>query len=202
MISKKELLIKTKISYGQLYRWKRLGLIPEQWFVKTSVATGQETYFDEDLIIPRINKILELKDQYSIDEIKDFLNPKPSLIKFTKEKLKQLKCIDSKIINKFVDKDFDLTFDEVVILFALTKARKDIEKLFYTIRFDLKLSDFKNYDFLNAKMALISKKREGFIVFFNDSLIISDQSYDVIIYNLKDIEQELLDYIKKLSYKN
>ena len=44
-ISKKDLLKTTGISYGQLYRWKREGLIPEEWFVKRSSPTGQETYF-------------------------------------------------------------------------------------------------------------------------------------------------------------
>ncbi|MBP3266626.1 MAG: DUF4004 family protein, partial [Clostridiales bacterium] len=33
LISKQELLKVTHISYGTLYRWKRLGLIPESWFI-------------------------------------------------------------------------------------------------------------------------------------------------------------------------
>lgn len=202
MISKKDLLIKTNISYGQLYRWKRLGLIPEEWFVKTSVSTGQETYFDEDLIIPRIEKILSLKDEHSIDEIKLLLNPKPNQIVFSLEKLKTLNCLDNKIIKKLVDKDTDLSVNEVVILYALTKARKDIDKLFYNIKFDLTLSEFKNYDFFNAKMALVSEKREGYIVFYNDSLIISNKDLEVITYNLHDIEREVLEIIKIASYKN
>lgn len=45
LISKKELLPLTNISYGQLYRWKRKNLIPEDWFIKKSVSTGQETFF-------------------------------------------------------------------------------------------------------------------------------------------------------------
>lgn len=72
MISKKDLLIKTNISYGQLYRWKREGLIPEEWFVKTSTQTGQETFFDEDLIIPRINKILDLRMNFRLMILKIF----------------------------------------------------------------------------------------------------------------------------------
>lgn len=202
MISKKDLLIKTKISYGQLYRWKREGLIPEEWFVKTSVSTGQETFFDEDLIIPRINKILDLKDEYSIDEIKKLLNPKPSQIVFSKDKLNELNCLDARIVKRLVDKNTDLSIDEVVILYALSKARDEVDKLFYNIKFDLTLSEFKNYDFVNAKMALISQKREGYIVFFNDSLIISDKDLDVTIYNLKDIELELLEIVRKSNYKN
>ena len=202
MISKKDLLIQTNISYGQLYRWKREGLIPEEWFVKTSTQTGQETFFDEDLIIPRINKILDLKDEFSIDDIKNILNPKPSDIVFSIQKLKELNCFDEKIIKKLVDKTTDLNVNETVILYALSKARQDIDKYFYKIKFDLTLSDFKNFDFANAKMALVSKKREGYIIFYNDSLITSDNELEIKFYNLKDLEQELLEIIKKASYKN
>lgn len=47
LISKKELLERTSISYGQLYRWKRKNLIPEEWFIRKSTFTGQETFFSE-----------------------------------------------------------------------------------------------------------------------------------------------------------
>ena len=49
-ISKKELLELSKISYGQLYRWKRKNLIPEEWFIKKSTFTGQETFFPKEKI--------------------------------------------------------------------------------------------------------------------------------------------------------
>ena len=44
LISKKELLETFGISYGALYRWKRMGLIPEAWFLRRSTSTGQETF--------------------------------------------------------------------------------------------------------------------------------------------------------------
>ena len=69
LISKKELLEKYGISYGALYRWKRMGLIPEDWFVKKSAVTGQETFFERELICPRIEKILGLKDSLSLEEM-------------------------------------------------------------------------------------------------------------------------------------
>jgi predicted site-specific integrase-resolvase len=47
LISKKELLERYGISYGALYRWKRKGLIPDEWFIKKSTVTGQETFFPE-----------------------------------------------------------------------------------------------------------------------------------------------------------
>ena len=54
LISKKELLNKYGISYGALYRWKRMGLIPEDWFLRRSTSTGQETFFYRQQICPRM----------------------------------------------------------------------------------------------------------------------------------------------------
>lgn len=69
LITKRELLEKYGISYGALYRWKRMGLIPEEWFIKRAVSTGQETYFDRATITERIDTIIELKDSMSLEEI-------------------------------------------------------------------------------------------------------------------------------------
>lgn len=74
LISKKELLEMTGISYGQLYRWKRERLIPEEWFIKRSAFTGQETVFPRDLILPRIKAILDNKDRYSLGELSRMLS--------------------------------------------------------------------------------------------------------------------------------
>ncbi|MCL2806910.1 MAG: YhbD family protein [Coriobacteriia bacterium] len=76
-ISKKELLQETGISYGQLYRWKREGLIPEEWFEKRSAFTGQETFFPRRLICERIEIIQSKKDELSLSDIKDLLDSLP-----------------------------------------------------------------------------------------------------------------------------
>ena len=69
-ISKKDLLAETGISYGQLYRWKRDGLIPEEWFIKRSSYTGQETFFPRERALERVAKILEMKDAQSLEDIR------------------------------------------------------------------------------------------------------------------------------------
>lgn len=69
LISKKELLDKYKISYGALYRWKRKGLIPEEWFIKQTTVTGQETFFPRKLICERVELIKNQKDDLSLDEL-------------------------------------------------------------------------------------------------------------------------------------
>ena len=69
MISKKDLLEKYGISYGALYRWKRMGLIPDEWFVKTASPTGQQTFFPKRLICERVEQILDMKDDVSLSEL-------------------------------------------------------------------------------------------------------------------------------------
>ncbi|WP_040212923.1 DUF4004 family protein [Clostridium polynesiense] len=87
LISKKDLLIETGISYGQLYRWKRKDIIPEDWFIKKSAYTGQETYFPKEKILERIQKIKELKDDLSLDELAEQFSLKPAEINMSKEEI-------------------------------------------------------------------------------------------------------------------
>ena len=74
LISKKELLERYSISYGALYRWKRKGLIPEDWFIKKATVTGQETFFPKTLICERVELILGQKDEKSLDELAGQIN--------------------------------------------------------------------------------------------------------------------------------
>ena len=75
LISKKELLELTKISYGQLYRWKRKGLIPEEWFFRKSTYTGQETFFPRSRMLTRVSRILSMKEDVSLDDLADAFSP-------------------------------------------------------------------------------------------------------------------------------
>lgn len=68
----KELLDATGISYGQLYRWKRKNIIPEEWFIKKSSFTGQETFFPKEKMLERVEAIKGMKDEYSLDELSAF----------------------------------------------------------------------------------------------------------------------------------
>ena len=74
LLSKKELLERYGISYGALYRWKRKGLIPEEWFIKKSTVTGQETFFPKTLICERVELIMGQKEDLSLDELAGQIN--------------------------------------------------------------------------------------------------------------------------------
>ena len=97
LISKKELLEKYGISYGTLYRWKRMGLIPEDWLVKKSTFTGQETFFNRELICRRVEEIMSKKDSVSLDALARELGKKTAEV----PKLR--------IITKYGDKLFALS---------------------------------------------------------------------------------------------
>ena len=82
-ITKKQLREEMNISYGQLYRWKRLGLIPESWFIKRPSSTGQETILPRKKIINRIKDIQlqmetqsleQLVEKYSFQSDKDVIS--------------------------------------------------------------------------------------------------------------------------------
>lgn len=78
LISKKDLLGRYGISYGALYRWKRMGLIPEEWFIKKATVTGQETFFPKELICARVETILEKKDDCSLEQLASHLKGEAS----------------------------------------------------------------------------------------------------------------------------
>ena len=98
LISKKELLQQTGISYGQLYRWKRERLIPEEWFIKQSSFTGQETFFPRDLILPRVQAILDNKEKYSLTELSRMLSPDTAPVIVDGDALAQISEIDADLL--------------------------------------------------------------------------------------------------------
>lgn len=104
LISKKDLLVLMNISYGQLYRWKRKNLIPEEWFIKKSVSTGQETFFPKEKIIARINTIIELKDEASLDELAErFSNNSIKNVYLKRSYILEHSIVSETVLNMFED---------------------------------------------------------------------------------------------------
>lgn len=88
LISKKDLLVQCGISYGQLYRWKRKGLIPEEWFVRKSTFTGTETFFPRERVLARIERIQSMKSEdLTLDDIADVFSPDLAKVALTAEEV-------------------------------------------------------------------------------------------------------------------
>jgi DNA-binding transcriptional MerR regulator len=105
LISKKELLELAGISYGQLYRWKRKDLIPEEWFVRKSTFTGQETFFPKEKILERINKIQTMKENLSLDELAEMFSPNLTELNLTKEELLKRNIVSNEVTNFYFEND-------------------------------------------------------------------------------------------------
>lgn len=182
-ISKKDLLKTTGISYGQLYRWKREGLISEEWFVKRSSPTGQETYFPQEKILKRIHAIQQLKDSYSLEELARILTPEVSNRLFCEEDLEHFDELDIDVAADFMDamsKD-SFVFLEVLVMIALSQAMVDSaiteEERTHAVSFlSKRMSELHSADYvlelLQAQGHLyILLKKEGSEVYLDDGLV-------------------------------
>ncbi|WP_223065930.1 YhbD family protein [Paenibacillus caui] len=127
LISKKELLDLTGISYGQLYRWKRKNLIPEEWFIRKSSFTGQETYFPRNQILPRIDKILNMKDGLSLDELADVFSPTLGEVQLDRHQLIDRNIVSESSLELFKEAGKEQPYynlDQTLLLFVLEKLLK------------------------------------------------------------------------------
>jgi DNA-binding transcriptional MerR regulator len=128
LISKKDLLELTGISYGQLYRWKRKDLIPEEWFVRKSTFTGQETFFPKEKILERINKINIMKENLSLDELADMFSPNLTELNLDKDELIKRNIVSNNVLHLYLENNQSvLHFDlprllEVYILEKLLQS--------------------------------------------------------------------------------
>jgi DNA-binding transcriptional MerR regulator len=122
LISKKELLELTGISYGQLYRWKRKNLVPEEWFIHKSAFTGQETFFPKQQMLTRIDKIINMKDDLSLDELADMFSSVPSDLSINKNELVERNIV-SKVSADYAKQHIahsDIyTFEQTMYLYML-----------------------------------------------------------------------------------
>lgn len=127
LLSKKELLDLTEISYGQLYRWKRKNLIPEDWFIRKSTFTGQETFFPKEKILGRIAQIKEMKDDLSLDELADMFSPNPSDISLSLEELAERNIVTQVALDIYLKRHPEttlLSFQQLLGVFLVDSALK------------------------------------------------------------------------------
>ncbi|MGZ7069605.1 MAG: YhbD family protein [Methanobacterium sp.] len=124
LISKKELLKSTGISYGQLYRWKRKNLIPEEWFIKKSTFTGQETFFPKDKILNRVEKIKNMKGDISLDDLASMLSPNLMEIVLEMGELMERNIVSKTTLDFYTERRGQMkkfAFERTFYLFILDK---------------------------------------------------------------------------------
>lgn len=126
LISKKQVLELTGISYGQFYRWKRKGLIPESWFMRKSTFTGQETFLPRAQVLERIEKIKSLKDDHSLEELAEVLAPEVSDRRYGAAAVAQMDWISEEaraFFDELREGSGGYRFRELLFLTALERLR-------------------------------------------------------------------------------
>ena len=189
LLSKKELLALTGISYGQLYRWKRQNLIPEAWFVKQASFTGQETFFPKDKVLKRVETILKLKDQYSLEELAEIFAPELTNKVFKASSIRQVEDLDQGILGLFI-KHFakeNFTFRELLFVYALGKIDRSLNSgepwrvyIVTTVKSWLSQVNSSDYQLLVCQ----TNERKFSILLQEDSTLFLDND-SVILANLK-----------------
>lgn len=200
LISKKELLELTNISYGQLYRWKRKNLIPEDWFIKKSVSTGQETFFPREQMLERIEKIIELKDQVSLDELSDIFSPKVEETRFEGDELLEKKIVTQQGLMLFAsmtENEVDLSDLKQVLMIKIL----DEQVVTGNITFD---EGKLIWEFLNQHYHKLTKEQASIILMRHLGLpfVIGTLNREMVIFNEDDkliLEIKVMEEIGKIN---
>ena len=198
LISKKELLQLTGISYGQLYRWKRKNLIPEEWFTKKSTYTGQETFFPKDRILDRIEKIKNMKGDISLDELADMLSPNLMETVLERKKLIERNIVSKSTLDFYTHERGEVerfAFDKMLYLYILDKMFESGVINFEEGKIILNLLDEQFPKFKGKGGELVFLRKLGISscclvssfcdIYFEDSLKIIERL------NLSDLIEEL-----------
>lgn len=202
-ISKKDLLAITGISYGQLYRWKRERLIPEEWFMKQSSFTGQETFFPREQILSRIRSILELKDKYSLEELAMMLSPKVVKATYTKSELELIKEINQdlwELFDSMIQRD---TYEYVDVLIMILASEVKHQFRIHDITLSQLLKTILSGNLLgkvfdmNINLIQIGEEFYTILVKEEQSTVIDDRMKVVYKKNLGELSNQI-----KLEYQN
>jgi hypothetical protein len=199
LISKKELLEELQISYGQLYRWKRKKLIPEEWFIKKSVSTGQETFFPRNKIMTRINKILELKDDVSLDDLANQFSFNVKDIKLKRSYLIKNNIVPINIMERFesiVSIENDIYEESRLFTLFIYERLLGIGFLNLEEVNEITISIFNNYLKLNnEEMVIVIKRKLGICFFYvissEPEILIDENAVQIAKFKIRKILEKI-----------
>ena len=198
LISKKELLELTGISYGALYRWKRKNLIPEEWFVRKSTFTGQETFFPKDRILARIDKIKNMKEDLSLDDLAVMFSPNPAEIVLQRHELTERNIVTKMAVDFFVECCGDIKvfqFDKVLFVYVLDKMLQSGSISLDEGKILLKTMEdhYKKFEGRNCELVFVRKFgiSTGFLVLSPVELYFESSARVVAQLNLSGCIEEL-----------
>ncbi|MBO7563922.1 MAG: DUF4004 family protein [Clostridiales bacterium] len=198
LISKKQLLRVARISYGTLYRWKRMNLIPESWFIHKATRTGQETFLPRDRVLARIERIQDLKGELTVEQLQEIFSPNVKSFLIPVEDFVKLNLVSKIAMTVFTscfpDKK-NMKFDDVFGVYVIDHLMRlsgiyleDAKQVLRMLSKYLATQPSKEYQLLllrklGVPMTLLVKEDED--------ILLEDNTEVVACANLSDFEEAL-----------
>ena len=202
LISKKQLLRAARISYGTLYRWKRRGLIPENWFIHKATQTGQATFFPRDKVLTRISRIQELKSELTVEQMQELFSANVESFKIPLKDFKELELVSKLSVTAFCSvypaKDM-LDFNDVFGMYVVDHLMRlsgiyleDAKQVLRLLCKYLSVEASKDYQLLLLRKLGVPMT---VLVSGEDEILLEDNTEIVACANLGEFEEALKDQL-------
>ena len=202
LISKKQLLRITHISYGTLYRWKRMNLIPESWFIHRATETGQATYFPRTKILTRIDRIKELKSELTVEQMQELFSANVKSFKIPLKDFKELNLVSKLSVTAFCSvypgKNL-LDFNDVFGMYVVDHLMKlsgiyleDAKQVLRLLCKYLSIEASKDYQLLMLRKLGVPMT---VLVRGDEDILLEDNTEVVACANLNEFEEALKDQL-------
>ncbi|MBR5057145.1 MAG: DUF4004 family protein [Clostridiales bacterium] len=191
-----------RISYGTLYRWKRMNLIPESWFIHKATKTGQETFLPRDRVLARIERIQDLKGELTAEQLQEIFSPnvKSFLIPIDDfVKLNLVSKISMTVFTSVFPDKKNMKFDDVFGVYVIDHLMRlsgiyleDAKQILRMLSKYLANQPSKEYQLLllrklGVPMTLLVKEDED--------ILLEDNTEVVACANLSDFEEALKEQL-------
>ena len=202
LISKKQLLRAARFSYGTLYRWKRMGLIPENWFIHKATQTGQATFFPRDKVLTRISRIQELKSELTVEQMQELFSANVESFKIPLKDFKELELVSKLSVTAFCSvypaKDM-LDFNDVFGMYVVDHLMRlsgiyleDAKQVLRLLCKYLSVEASKDYQLLLLRKLGVPMT---VLVSGEDEILLEDNTEIVACANLGEFEEALKDQL-------
>ncbi|MCQ2505387.1 MAG: YhbD family protein [Saccharofermentans sp.] len=200
LISKKQLLRVAQISYGTLYRWKRMNLIPESWFIHKATDIGQATYFPRTKILTRIDRIKELKNELTVEQMQELFSANVKSFKIPLDDFRSLEIVSKLSITAFCA-DYPektmLDFNDVFSMYVVDHLMhlngfylEDAKQVLKLLCKYLAVEASKDYQLLLLRKMGVPMT---VLVHGEDEILLEDNTEIIACANLVEFEEALKD---------
>ena len=179
-----------------------MNLIPESWFIHRATATGQATYFPRTKILTRIDRVKELKNELSVEQMQELFSANVKSFKIPLKDFKEIDIVSKLSITAFCSvypmKDM-LDFNDVFGMYVVDNLMKqsgiyleDAKQVLRLLCKYLSAEASKEY-----QLILLRKMGVPMTVLVRgeDEILLEDNAEIIACANLGEFEEALKDQL-------